>query len=155
MLSCSPSKSEQRPRVSAARTPGVRRALAAPPSGLDGWSWRLGVGSQWSPARAGELTGRINSRLPYRLVDGVRCGQDGGGDAHAHARTAGQSLCVMASRVARHRRIVRTIGTMGSLHHGRHGRGNTRCGIATVSTRAMKDSHDMNQPMRPEVIGIA
>jgi hypothetical protein len=31
----------------------------------------------------------------------------------------------------------------------------TACGIATASTRAMTDSHDRNQPMRPEVIGIS
>jgi hypothetical protein len=31
----------------------------------------------------------------------------------------------------------------------------TACGIATVSTRAMTDSHDRNQPMRPELIGIS
>jgi hypothetical protein len=31
----------------------------------------------------------------------------------------------------------------------------TRYGIATVSTRAMTDSHDMNQPMQPEAIGMS
>ncbi len=35
------------------------------------------------------------------------------------------------------------------------GAAKTRCGIATVSTRAMTDNQDMNQPMRPEVIGTS
>ena len=108
-------------RRSGTRIPGVRRALVAPPSGLDGGSRGYGIRSQWPPARIRKWAGRIGSPLPDRRVDDVRRGQNSGERTNAHARTTGQSLCVIASYLAWHRRIVRTIRTVGRLHHDRHG----------------------------------